>query len=99
MEYDRLQHELHAGALEYLAGECFDVHWEQALETQRRLKKALVPWLKEDEQRKALYRRMADQWAATWGDPNDEETKRRIDETVRGLLRKMVPSRPGRRRG
>lgn len=97
VQYWRTVHALHAGALEYTAGtDCFDTHWDQALELESKIKKVLLPWLKEDQKRKEIYRSMADEWVRMYGNPSDPEVYKKIEATCLAMIETAAKERQQR---
>lgn len=92
VDYHRMEHAAHCGAMNYLAGSAFDVHWKQALEVQSLVRRELLPWVKVLD-RADHARRMSAEWERQWGDINDPETKKRIRETIEAMHRKAREGR------
>jgi len=60
--------------------------FDDVIEVAKQLPELAMPWLWKPERQKVAAQSMADQWASIWGDPNDLETKKRIDSTVAMLM-------------
>lgn len=86
--HDYLGHlyDLQLRVLDYNTGsQCFDTHWDQAIELQSKLRKELLPWLRGDP-RQSAWRQMYDIWKENFGDPNDQAVKARIAETITAMM-------------
>lgn len=79
-----LQHTQHCAALNYLAGKkAFDLHWDQCNSIVSSIRRSYFPWsATEEDSTDELVSRLRDEWAANFGDPDDPETKARIQQTV-----------------
>jgi hypothetical protein len=74
----------HAAALNYQAGkESFDHHWKQLNELYTKLLQAAIPWEKHDSTQNN--EKLFDAWKQMFGDPDDPNVKRRIDNAVTDL--------------
>jgi len=83
-----MQHDLHCGAVTYLAGQkTLDTHWNQAIDLQSRVKKLLFPWLEVGDNT-AVYKRLTTAWEHTYGRLDDPETQRKLDEAVSQLRKR-----------
>ena len=85
-EKEHLQriHDLHCGALDYTEQKTFDHHWEQAIEVESKLTKLTFPWRRGND-RKTIIADMTKQWEAVFGKMDDDETNKKIQQTVRGM--------------
>src|SRR5262245_27654255 len=93
VEVSKLQHELNCSLLSYAAGDrAVDLHWHQAVELQNSVRKAILPWVPEEEakvMRKTVYD-MVDTWKKIYGDPNDPTVSAKIDATVAELMKQAA---------
>lgn len=88
-----MHHDLHCGALTYLAGQkTLDTHWNQAIALESTMKKLLFPWLG-GEDNTGVYRRLTSAWERQYGKMNDPETQKKIDAGVAELRRRSRPKR------
>lgn len=95
-----LEHDLHCGAITYLAGEKpFEIHWEQALELQSKVRAELFPWQQADGGRKSAYKRMHDAWERAYGSLSDPETQKKITAAVAKMNERSRRKRPNTKRG
>jgi hypothetical protein len=91
----QLEHALHCGALDYRAGtQAFDLHWEQALTLQGRIRRALFPWLPANDRQTAIQRMLAEYKRLHDGlDYDDPEMQQRIRATVAFLYQRAQEGR------
>jgi hypothetical protein len=84
-EVRKLSHDHNAALLNYAAGnKAIELHWEQALQIQSRIKQSLLPWEKERDKQmsKQRFNAMVELWEKVWGDQSDPETQKRIQWTA-----------------
>jgi hypothetical protein len=84
-EVRKLSHDHNAALLNYTAGnKAIELHWEQALQIQSRIKQSLLPWEKERDKQmsKQRFNAMVELWEKVWGDQSDPETQKRIQWTA-----------------
>ncbi len=95
----RMEHDLHCGAITYLAGDKpFSIHWDQALTLQSNVRRRLFPWDKDVDPRDS-YRKMSDAWEAEYGSLSDPETVRKVNEAAKALRNRGAARRRKERGG
>lgn len=88
-----MEHRVHAGAMDYKAGgDCFRVHWDQALALQSKVGRELFPWLPADDPVDAA-RKMTADWEKNFGRLDDPETQRKVRATVEFLHSQAAKAR------
>jgi hypothetical protein len=86
-----VEHDLHCGALTYLAGQkTLDTHWEQAIALQSRMKSCLFPWL--ESETKNAYRSLNEAWERAYGRMDDPEIQKKVAESTARLLNRAKNS-------
>ncbi len=81
--YD-LQHRMHCAALPL--GDKPQEAWDQASTMLNKSIQVLMPWVKVTT-KEDMRRQIVDNWAATYGDPNDPEVIERSRQTALALIR------------
>ena len=62
---------------------------DDVIEIAKELPELAMPWLWKPERQRQASQSMADQWASVWGNPNEPETRAKIDKTVALLMEPM----------
>ncbi len=85
--------ELNTALLDYKNDENqFTHHWDRSIEMINRVYNELFPWDKQAVDKKTIqktYENLANQWKEQFGDPDDPEVAKKIQNTVDALLGKV----------